>query len=95
MKLLTNAGVGVTGTAVPLPDPRGRIRGHLWTFFVDGTFSGTTVTFEISPDGGTTWFTPTNGTFTAKAAANFEFRATHVRASTSGGTGSGLNAWLE
>jgi hypothetical protein len=94
MKLLTNAGTGVTGTAVDLPDPRGRIRGHLWTLFVDGTFSGTTVTFEISPDG-TNWWTPTNGTFTAKAVANFEFRAKSARASTSGGTGTGLNVWLE
>lgn len=94
MRLLTNAGVGVTGTAVDLPDPRGRIRGHLWTLFVDGTFSGTTVTFEISPDG-STWFTPTGGALTAKTALNFEFRAKSVRCSTSGGTGSGLNAWLQ
>ena len=38
---------------------------------ISGTFGGGTLTVNVSTDGGTTWTTPTNGTFTAAAVFNF------------------------
>jgi hypothetical protein len=59
-----------------------------------GTFDGGTVTIDMSPDGGTTWYTLqdtvwNNVAFTADGYANFE-RATRIqlRATLSGSSGS-------
>lgn len=94
MQLLTNAGVGETGDTVEIHMPgRGEIS-RLLTLFVWGTFDGTTVTLQISPDG-SEWFDVTDASsITSKIALNVQFRCKYVRAITTGGTAPAVNAAL-
>lgn len=50
------------------------------TVYAYGTWDTATVTIQISPDSGTTWFNVTSGAFTADGYLTFEARATSIRA---------------
>lgn len=92
MQLLTAAGNG-DGTAV---DNRqlNRRDSSFFTLFVWGTFGGSTVKLQISPDG-TNWFDVSGAdAITAAGALNVEFRAKQVRGSVSGGTANSINMRL-
>jgi hypothetical protein len=68
------------------------------TFQVVGTFGGATVALEWSNDG-TNWITATDAqgndvSFTAAGGAMFVERGWKLRASTSGGSGTDVDAYL-
>lgn len=92
MRLLTAAGGAVTGAAQNIREALNRNKHQLYTFYVWGTFGGATVTLQISPDN-VNWF-GTAVAITAQGATNVEFRANYVRAVSSGGVGSSLDALL-
>jgi len=83
MQLLNSAGNG-NGNTVLIERLFDRSKDQFFTCFVSGTFDGGTVTLEISPNGGTTWF-QTGVSLTAAGAQNVEFRANAVRGVVSGG----------
>lgn len=93
MNLLVAAATPTTGNTFALPDPSGRIRDHIWTIYVWGTFGAATAAFQISHDG-TNWFDPTGNTFTAAGAKNFEFKGKYVRGTVTGGAGASINMTL-
>lgn len=92
MRLFTAAGGAITGASLAIREGLNRNKHQLYTFYVWGTFGGATVTLQISPDG-TNWF-GTGVAITAQGASNVEFRANFVRAVSSGGAGSALDAML-
>lgn len=92
MRLFTAAGGAVTGTALAIREGLNRNKHQLYTFFVWGTFGGATVTLQISPDN-VNWF-GTGVSVTAQGAVNVEFRANFVRAMSTGGAGSSIDALL-
>jgi len=89
LRLLSTAGAGA-GTAKQLVSISHMIKNHLFTFFVWGTFGGSTVTVEISPDG-TNWFPVTGLSWTVLDVKNAEFRALQVRGVVTGGAGQSIN----
>ncbi len=92
MKLFTAAGGAVTGVAQQIREGLNRNKHQLYTLYVWGTFGGATVTLQISPDN-VNWF-GTAVAITTQGATNVEFRAGWVRAVSTGGTGSALEALL-
>lgn len=94
MKLFTGAGGAVTGPSVAIREGLNRNKHQLYTLFVWGNFGapGATVTLQISPDN-VNWF-GTAVSITQQGATNVEFRANFVRAVSTGGTGSALEALL-
>lgn len=92
MKLFTGAGGAATGPAVAIREGLNRNKHQLYTMYVWGTFGGATVTLQISPDN-VNWF-GTNVAITAQGATNVEFRANFVRAVSTGGAGSSIDALL-
>ena len=94
MQILTAATAG-NGNEVNIRADLNRWGNHIYTFYVSGTFGGTTVTLQISPvESGDNWFTVTGVSITAAGAVNCEFRACRVRAVVTGGAGMSINAWL-
>ncbi len=71
------------------------IESHLRTLFVNGTFDGATVKFQISVDD-TTYFDVSGAdAITAKTLVNVEFRAPFIRINVAGGGGTvAIDAWL-
>lgn len=67
---------------------------HLRTVFIDGTFGGSTVKFQISIDDSTYFDVTGADAITAKTAINVEFRAPFCRINVAGGTGESIDAWL-
>ncbi len=53
------------------------------TVYVWGTFDDSTIQIQFSPDG-VEWFTPPNGTFTAKTIANLSISSYFIRAVVTG-----------
>jgi hypothetical protein len=92
MKLLTAAGGAVTGTAIEVRGGLSRDKSQLYTLYVWGAMGGATVTVQISPDT-INWF-GTGVAITAQGAQNCEFRTRYVRAVSSGGVGSSIDALL-
>ena len=92
MRLFTAAGGAATGVAQAIRESLNRNKHQLYTFFVWGTFGGATVTLQISPDN-VNWF-GTGVAITAQGSVNVEFRANFVRAVSTGGTGSSIDALL-
>lgn len=90
LQLLNNA--SATGAAQAWAGGKG-------AFIVpSGTFGGTSVELEFSIDGGAVYLTvdkgsETNVTFTAASWGLFELPSCLIRASVTGGTPSGLNAF--
>ena len=92
-------GASATGEWFPLEITGSNRFSLIRTFYAWGTFGGTTVGLEVSPDGGTTSFAvgDMNGNaiaLTSKDVANVIARATHVRATITGGAGMSINARL-
>jgi hypothetical protein len=78
MATLLEEGVTANGSTKSIP-----IDGEC-TVYVIGTFDTCTVTFQISPDDGTTWLTEsTDSTFTAAGHHTFTAYGAKVRATTS------------
>lgn len=94
MLIASALAAGATSTPVDIPHPRDLMRSQLRTFYVYGTFGGTTITIEISPDG-TNWFNPATASYTAKSVANLEFRAKQVRVVSTGGAGASINVDMQ
>jgi len=94
MQLLSAAAEDTTGSTNELAMPgRGELS-HFFTLFVWGTFGGTTVKLQISPNG-SEWFDVTDAdAITVKTVLNVQFRAAYVRAITSGGAAASINAAL-
>lgn len=92
MRLLTAAGAG-NGTAVTISEWGNRYNSRIYTLFVWGTFGGSTVTLEISPDN-SNWFPVAGISITAAGAVNAEFRAPYVRAVVTGGAAQAVDALL-
>jgi len=68
---------------------------HLRTLFVNGTFAGATVKFQISIDDVTYFDVSGADAITAKTLTNVEFRAPFVRINVAGGGGTeAIDAWL-
>lgn len=68
---------------------------HEGTIQVSGTWDGATVTVYGSLDDGTTWASPTNGTFTADKIVEFQMGTGKVKATiTSAGASTDLSAWV-
>lgn len=95
MRLLTDAAEDTNGANINIRIPKGLLPTHFYTLFVWGTFGGTTVTLQISPDDGTTWFNIVDAdSITVKSVINLEFVCSHVRAITTGGTGATIQVEL-
>lgn len=92
MRLFTAAGGAATGAAQAIREALNRNKHQLYTFFVWGNFGGATVTLQISPDN-VNWF-GTGVSVTVQSAVNVEFRANFVRAVSTGGAGSAIDALL-
>lgn len=86
MRLLTAAGNG-NGVTTEF-NTGGKRHDNLRSIYCFGTFDGATVTVEVSPDNGTTWFAIDLVSFTAKGSMNMEARATDIRGVVAGGGGS-------
>jgi len=84
MKILNAAGTG-NGDSYELRTGGKNAKENIRTVYVYGTFGGTTVTVQISPDG-TNWFTVTGLSFTDVGAINMEARAAFIRGVVTGGT---------
>lgn len=77
---LLAAGSSATGSGVSWRGGRG-------TFYVVGTFGGTTASMQWSPDSGTTWIdVGTDTILTANGQGNFELPACTIRCELDGGS---------
>ena len=90
MQILQNAGAG-NGTAYDLHTGGRTPKENIRTVYCWGTFNGATVTVEVSPDGGATWFAVSGLSFTSQDAINMEVRASQVRGVVTGGTSPSIN----
>jgi hypothetical protein len=91
--ILSAAGNG-DGTAVAFPRYSALHEKQLRTLFVYGTFGGSTVKLQISPDNATWFDVPNADAITSQTTMNVEFRAPWVRGTVSGGTGNSISMKL-
>lgn len=75
-------------TAVAVPKNKSRYNDAGFTLYVNGTWDSATAVLQTSPDGGTTWISIPNASFTADSVVNIVGHHTHFRCSVSGGLGS-------
>jgi hypothetical protein len=88
-KVFTTATANASSTAV-------NWAGGIGQFMASGTFDTCTVTLQMSPDDGTTWFdVGSDTTLTAEGIANFELGSCDLRADLSSVGGStSISAWM-
>jgi hypothetical protein len=89
VRILTAAVAG-NGTAF-VNASTGQYKNRRRTLYVYGTFGGTTVTLQISPDG-TNWFTVAGISITVQGVVGFEENWNYCRGVVTGGAGMAIDA---